>query len=183
MKSTLILSALVALGFSNPIPVSSPSQETSTTTALLLSSRQTAALNAETDRLLFTASIGSFIASRDARNPATLDWSSDGCSSSPDNPLGFDFLSSCYRHDFGYRNYKAQGRFDDAGKLRIDNNFREDLYDQCERESARDSCRFTADVYYQAVRWFGSRQATIVEEGNELVLLVDGTEVERVSVR
>ena len=35
-----------------------------------------------------------------------FNWSTDYCSSSPDNPLGFNFTLSCYRHDFGYRNYK-----------------------------------------------------------------------------
>lgn len=43
-----------------------------------------------TDRLLFSSSIGSFISARNARSPATLDWSSDGCSDSPDNPFGFN---------------------------------------------------------------------------------------------
>src|SRR5690606_21183730 len=38
-----------------------------------------------------------------------FDWSTDYCSSSPDNPFGFPFSTSCARHDFGYRNYKAMG--------------------------------------------------------------------------
>jgi hypothetical protein len=36
---------------------------------------------------------------------------------------GYPFEPGCQRHDFGYRNYKAQGRFTDANKLRIDDNF------------------------------------------------------------
>src|SRR5262249_32059658 len=36
-----------------------------------------------------------------------FDWSTDYCSDSPDQPLGFDFRLPCARHDFGYRNYKA----------------------------------------------------------------------------
>ena len=40
-----------------------------------------------------------------------FDWSTDYCSASPDQPLGFDFRLSCWRHDFGYRNYKAVGAF------------------------------------------------------------------------
>ncbi len=36
-----------------------------------------------------------------------FDWSTDYCSASPDNPLGFDFTLACWHHDFGYRNYKA----------------------------------------------------------------------------
>lgn len=126
---------------------------------LLLSTRQTPELEAETDRLLFEASIGDFLAARDAQSPAGLDWSTDGCTSAPDDPFGFDFLPSCYRHDFGYRNYKAQNRFSDAGKSSIDRNFKDDLYDQCasEDEDAQDICEFTADVYYEAVVLFGKR--------------------------
>ena len=40
-----------------------------------------------------------------------FDWSTDYCSSSPDQPLGFDFRLPCQHHDFGYRNYKAMGAF------------------------------------------------------------------------
>ncbi|MET9168828.1 phospholipase A2, partial [Streptomyces cellulosae] len=40
-----------------------------------------------------------------------FDWSTDYCSSSPDNPFGFPFQNACARHDFGYRNYKAAGSF------------------------------------------------------------------------
>ena len=38
-----------------------------------------------TDTLLFTDNIDTFEAARNARNPPTLDWSSDNCSDSPDN--------------------------------------------------------------------------------------------------
>src|SRR4051812_12810719 len=51
-----------------------------------------------------------------------FDWSTDYCSSSPDNPLGYDFELSCWHHDFGYRNYKAVGQFP-ANKDRIDTMF------------------------------------------------------------
>ncbi|MFE6489476.1 phospholipase A2, partial [Streptomyces sp. NPDC057757] len=47
-----------------------------------------------------------------------FDWSTDYCSSSPDNPFGFPFSTSCARHDFGYRNYKAAGTFS-ANKSRL----------------------------------------------------------------
>ena len=43
-----------------------------------------------TDRLLFDRSMSEFQAARSAQIPASLDWSSNGCTSSPDNPLGFD---------------------------------------------------------------------------------------------
>ena len=46
---------------------------------------------AVTDQLLFQLSLPQFIARRDAQDPPELDWSSDSCSSSPDNPFGFPF--------------------------------------------------------------------------------------------
>ncbi|KAF2834459.1 hypothetical protein M501DRAFT_907618, partial [Patellaria atrata CBS 101060] len=117
-----------------------------------------------TDRLLFSSTMSQFQAARNARNPSGLDWTSDGCSSSPDNPLGFNFVPSCQRHDFGYRNYKRQNRFE-AGKARIDSNFRNDMYDQCTRESPSSACRVVADIYYNAVKNFGGRE--IPEEMTE----------------
>lgn len=80
-----------------------------------------------TDQYLYSITLPTFTARRNARDPANLIWDSDGCSSSPDNPFGFPFVPACHRHDFGYRNYKAQNRFTDAGKLNIDNNFKTEL--------------------------------------------------------
>ncbi|KAI6783458.1 uncharacterized protein J7T54_005487 [Emericellopsis cladophorae] len=113
--------------------------------------RQTAV----TDQILFSISLSAFITRRNARDPPSLDWSSDSCSTSPDNPFGFPFDPACQRHDFGYRNYKDQGRFSDANKLRIDDKFKSDMYGQCAGESAQGACEALANVYYQAVRWFG----------------------------
>ncbi|MBG0854503.1 phospholipase [Streptomyces spinoverrucosus] len=85
-----------------------------------------------------------------------FDWSTDYCSSSPDNPFGFPFASSCARHDFGYRNYKAAGSFD-ANKARLDSAFYEDLKRVCNNYSGstKTACNSTAWTYYQAVRAFG----------------------------
>ena len=55
-----------------------------------------------------------------------FNWSTDYCSSSPDNPLGFNFTLSCYRHDFGYRNYKEMAQFP-ANKSRVESAFYADL--------------------------------------------------------
>jgi hypothetical protein len=84
-------------------------------------------------------------------------WSTDYCSSSPDNPLGFRFNLSCYRHDFGYRNSKALGLFSGA-KARLDSAFYEDLKRVCATYNAvvRPACYSLAWTYYQAVRVFGS---------------------------
>lgn len=86
-----------------------------------------------------------------------FDWSTDYCSSSPDNPLGFNFQLSCARHDFGYRNWKAVGQFS-SNKSRVDSAFYEDLRRKCATYSAvvRPACYSLAWTYYQAVRAFGS---------------------------
>ena len=86
-----------------------------------------------------------------------FDWSTDYCSSSPDNPLGFNFRLSCYRHDFGYRNYKAMGQFS-ANKSRLDSAFYADLKRVCATYSyaVRPACYSLAWTYYEAVRTFGS---------------------------
>jgi Prokaryotic phospholipase A2 len=86
-----------------------------------------------------------------------FDWSTDKCSSSPDNPLGFPFSNGCIRHDFGYRNYKAIGTFP-ANKARLDNMLLADLERVCARYSGftHSACDTLAHTYYQAVHVFGS---------------------------
>ena len=89
-----------------------------------------------------------------------FDWSTDYCSSSPDNPLGFDFTLSCWHHDFGYRNYKAIGAFP-ANKDRVDLMFYNDMKRKCATYNVlvRPACLSLAWVYYQAVSVFGSVSA------------------------
>jgi len=89
-----------------------------------------------------------------------FDWSTDFCSASPDNPLGFDFRLSCWHHDFGYRNYKAIGQFP-ANKARVDSTFYADLKRKCGTYSivVRPACLSLAWTYYQAVSVFGSTAA------------------------
>ncbi|MEV8045300.1 phospholipase [Streptomyces griseoluteus] len=89
-----------------------------------------------------------------------FDWSTDYCSSSPDNPFGFPFQTACARHDFGYRNYKAAGTFS-ANKSRIDSAFYEDLKRVCNNYSGatKTSCDSTAWTYYHAVDIFGLKAA------------------------
>src|SRR5215813_13823960 len=59
-----------------------------------------------------------------------FNWSTDYCSDSPDQPLGFDFRLPCWHHDFGYRNFKAVGTFA-TNKSRIDDTFYFDLRSKC----------------------------------------------------
>jgi hypothetical protein len=106
-------------------------------------------------------------ASQDSWNSARLnqgawaaynfDWSTDLCSASPDQPLGFDFRLSCHRHDWGYRNYKAMSQFP-ANKSRIDDAFYADLRRKCATYNAvvRPACYSLAWTYYQAVVTFGN---------------------------
>ncbi len=86
-----------------------------------------------------------------------FDWSTDYCSDSPDNPLGFPFNLSCARHDFGYRNYKAEGDFS-ANKARLDSMLYADLQRVCDGYSGASgtACNGLAWTYYQAVKNLGS---------------------------
>ncbi|KAG6037120.1 hypothetical protein E4U41_005312 [Claviceps citrina] len=124
--------------------------------------RAVAAANAtsETDRLLFQTSLPDFVAQREKRQPEYLDWSSDGCTDSPDNPFNFPFLPACWRHDFGYNNYRPQRRFTRGNKKMIDGNFRLDLYVQCRSVKASSACRALANIYYFAVSVFGGPDAS-----------------------
>jgi hypothetical protein len=116
---------------------------------------------AVTDDYLFSKTLPQFKTIR-AQTPYSgqLDWSSDGCSYSPDNPFGFKFLPACHRHDFGYRNYKRQSRFTETTRLRIDNRFKTDMYYQCDGNWA---CKRTADIYYKAVREFGGTSSSTAD--------------------
>ncbi|MFC9795507.1 phospholipase [Streptomyces sp. NPDC057695] len=95
-------------------------------------------------------------ANQGAWSAYSFDWSTDYCSTSPDNPLGFPFSTSCARHDFGYRNYKAAGTFS-ANKSRLDSALYEDLKRVCLNYSGakKTACNSTAWTYYQAVKAFG----------------------------
>ncbi len=86
-----------------------------------------------------------------------FDWSTDYCSDSPDQPLGFDFRLPCWRHDFGYRNYKAIGTFS-ANKSHVDDAFYFDLKAKCATYSivVRSACYGLAWTYYEAVKTFGA---------------------------
>ncbi|MFD5813386.1 phospholipase [Streptomyces sp. NPDC127038] len=95
-------------------------------------------------------------ANQSAWSAYAFDWSTDYCSDSPDNPFGFPFATSCARHDFGYRNYKAAGTFD-ANKPRLDSMLYADLERVCANYSGatKTTCDSTAWTYYQAVKAFG----------------------------
>ncbi|MDX2396327.1 MULTISPECIES: phospholipase [unclassified Streptomyces] len=95
-------------------------------------------------------------ADRAAWTAYAFDWSTDHCTTSPDNPFGFPFRTACARHDFGYRNHKAAGSFR-AAKRRLDDAFHADLVRVCARYASvrKASCHGTARTYYEAVRTLG----------------------------
>ncbi|WP_327371120.1 phospholipase [Streptomyces sp. NBC_01217] len=99
-------------------------------------------------------------ANQGAWSAYAFDWSTDYCSSSPDNPFGFPFQTACARHDFGYRNYKQAGTFS-ANKSRLDSALYEDLKRVCNNYSGatKASCDATAWTYYHAVDIFGFSSA------------------------
>jgi Prokaryotic phospholipase A2 len=86
-----------------------------------------------------------------------FDWSTDYCTDSPDEPVGFDFRLPCARHDFGHRNYNALGLFA-MNSDRVDAVFLADMNAVCARYPGfrRALCRAIATVYYTAARTFGS---------------------------
>ncbi|MFJ4774962.1 phospholipase [Streptomyces sp. NPDC088762] len=93
---------------------------------------------------------------RDSWAAYGFDWSTDYCTTSPDNPFGFPFRLACARHDFGYRNHRAAGLFP-AAKPRLDEAFHADLRRVCAAYSGtrKASCDSTAWTYYQSVRLLG----------------------------
>ncbi|ROV97423.1 hypothetical protein VMCG_06938 [Cytospora schulzeri] len=106
-----------------------------------------------TDELLFKTSLDEFITRREKRDPTDLVWESDGCTHAPDNPMGFNFLPACQRHDFGYRNYRAQNRLTKATKKEINKQFKNDLHGICHRYLLRrPACKITATLFYEAVK-------------------------------
>lgn len=75
------------------------------------------------DELVFDISLRDFVKHRKIKDPASLDWDTDGCSHVPDLPFNYNFRWACWRHDFAYTNYHNQHRFTKAAKDAIGNNF------------------------------------------------------------
>jgi hypothetical protein len=92
----------------------------------------------------------------DRRYGFRFDWSTDYCTGGPDQPNGYDFRLACWRHDFGYRNYRA-GSGLRPHKNRVDAAFHADMMRVCDREppANRRDCARIANAYHWAVRVFG----------------------------
>jgi len=113
-----------------------------------------------TDDLLFYASMEQFQLARKRRQPPDLDWGSDGCTDAAESPLWFKFHPSCERHDFGYRNYKEQSRFDEVTRKKIDDNFLRDMDAYCDTVSnlVEWLCDIVKAAYYAGAREWGSKK-------------------------
>jgi hypothetical protein len=101
----------------------------------------------------------SFLAYRASpdRDPR-LDWSTDECSAPAIGSSGasFDFTDACLRHDFGYRNYRRLGRFEERKAL-VDRRFLADMRAHCDIRTPDevDRCRAWARAFYLAVHHLG----------------------------
>jgi hypothetical protein len=85
-----------------------------------------------------------------------LDWQTNFCTLSPDQPAGYDFRTPCRRHDFGYGNFTRLNVFSQY-KSRADNSFLADLNRKCDTYAVvlRPPCYGLATLYYEAVVIFG----------------------------
>lgn len=126
----------------------------------------------QTDNLLFDTPMSQFLDAKRRRDPSSLVWDDNGCSvpgldgsgleALADFPLGFNFLDSCKRHDFGYRNYGRQERCNEDNRGKIDENFLKDLNNECKTYGwlrhplRRADCQRWALYYFTGVRNFGS---------------------------
>ena len=108
------------------------------------------------NELVFDTPIKTFLTKEKSKDPSCCDWSTDGCSVAPEKPGGFNFHSSCLRHDFAYRNFKRLDKFTDEERKKIDDNFKNDLNDECAKQGDDEKeCKTLAEVYYLAVRACG----------------------------
>jgi len=78
----------------------------------------------------------------------------DSCTNAPDSGPTWNFHEACHRHDTCYAN-KPYGR-SQAGRLRCDGNFWNDMMSSCNNryswyDPRRYTCREVGDVYFSVV--------------------------------
>lgn len=100
-----------------------------------------------------------FLAYRESpEHDPDLDYTNNGCSAPliGSSGISWNFLQACVRHDFGYRNYKRLGLFDER-RAAVDRIFLDDMRDHCASRSLplRPTCYQRAVQFYGAVRAFG----------------------------
>lgn len=105
--------------------------------------------------LLFHKNLSAFILIRDSQPRRChydfcYDWTSNGCSAVPSET----FRTCCYRHDFGYRNYRKAQHCTGDDKKKVDKQFCRDMVGVCEMKVGSVSrvwCQAKAFVYYAGV--------------------------------
>lgn len=113
------------------------------------------------DYVLFELDLNTFIRQRPKlrRSLPQLNWTTDGCSAPVVGESGrsFNFRNACIRHDFGYRNYKSRELFTADSRLRLDEQFRQDLHTLCapKLRTFKIRCAAWAEIFYAAVRSAG----------------------------
>ncbi|MGW7422397.1 phospholipase A2 [Streptomyces sp. NPDC054813] len=143
----------------------------SVTKAQKLSKLKTLTGNSEDSELKWGAALDDHTAGRQSIEKYKFNWHTDYCTYSPDSlPGGYVFKWGCYRHDFGYRNYKnlvGNAAFKRDHKLRVDKallgdlnrvcgqRFWDDPYPAAQRKKLKDACYKAAKKYYNAVRAAG----------------------------
>ena len=111
--------------------------------------------------VMFELDLASFIRQRPMlrRSNPQLNWTTDGCSAPIVGESGrsFNFRNACIRHDFGYRNYKANDVFTPDSRLRLDEQFRRDLHALCAPKirTFKVRCAVWAEIFFAAVRSAG----------------------------
>lgn len=105
-------------------------------------------------------SMANFLSRKTNKSPCWIDWSDDGCSFSPDSGTNYNFLKSCKRHDFGYRNSKRAESWYGKNMWRLDNkavadtSFKRDMTNHCmarSDESTIGMCLDWRTKYYNIV--------------------------------
>ena len=88
-----------------------------------------------------------------------LDWTTDGCSAPVVRNEGrsFNFTHACVRHDFGYRNTKKLGQFNEIVRTKLDEQFHRDLESSCTTQvrTRKIRCLMWAETFYVVVRATG----------------------------
>ena len=88
-----------------------------------------------------------------------LDWTTDGCSAPVVGNEGrsFNFTQACVRHDFGYRNFKRLGQFNELVRAKLDEQFHDDLGSSCATQvrTRKIRCLMWAETFFVVVRATG----------------------------
>lgn len=170
--STAVVTGTLVLGMASPALADSP-QTGNTAAAKVTKAQKLKKMSSITGDS--SASQNRWFTALGVRKKASItkykfNWKTDGCSWASDSiPGGYDFHFPCWRHDFGYRNYKktvGAKAFRASHKKRVDKAFLHDMnrvcgqtfwadpYTKSQRKKLKAACNKTAKTYYDTVRSF-----------------------------